>query len=54
MGMGRVKKRTRVGKGRKISHCLRVRSLLGGIEVSFLGLARHATADGQLLEMSVK
>jgi len=36
MGMGRAKKRRRVGKGGKISHYPRVRLLLGGIEVSYL------------------
>jgi hypothetical protein len=35
MGMGRVKKRIRVGKGGRTSRCLRVRLLLGGTEVSF-------------------
>jgi hypothetical protein len=52
--MGRVKRKREVGRRRKISRCPRVRLLLGGIEVSFLGLARRATADGQLLETSAK
>jgi hypothetical protein len=33
--MGRVKRRRKVGKGGRTSRCLRVRLLLGGIEVSF-------------------
>ena len=52
--MGRVKRKRRVGRGRKINRCLRVRLLLGGIEVRIFGLVCRTTADGQLLEMSAK
>jgi len=49
-----VKRKRRVGRGRRINHCPRVRLLLGGIEVSIFGLVCRTTADGQLLEMSAK